>query len=121
MRKALAESLVQLAAQEPRLMFLTGDLGFQMFDEFKERYPGRYVNVGVAEAQLVCCAAGLALEGWRPVIYSIASFATGRAFEQLRVSVAYPGLPVVVIGAGGGYTYASSGVTHHAVEDLALM
>lgn len=121
MRKALADGLVELAAADPRLIFLTADLGFQVFDAFKDRFPGRYINVGVAEAQMMCCAAGLALEGWRPVVYSIASFATGRAFEQVRVSIAYPGLPVVVVGAGGGYTYANSGVTHHAAEDLGLM
>lgn len=63
----------------------------------------------------------MAHEGWRPVAYSIASFLTGRAFEFIRISVAYPGLPVVVVGAGGGYTYSASGITHHAVEDLALM
>jgi len=102
-------------------MFLTGDLGFQLFDEFAEKHRPRYVNVGVAEAQLVCCAAGLALEGWRPLAYSIGSFMTGRPFEQIKVSISYPGLPVVMIGAGGGYTYSASAVTHHAPNDLALM
>ena len=121
MRRAFSESLVKIGAENPRLMLLTGDLGFQVFDEFEAAYGPRYVNVGVAEAQLVCASAGLALEGWSPVAYSIASFATGRAFEQIRVSVAYPGLPVVIVGAGGGYTYSASGPTHHAADDLALM
>lgn len=121
MRKAFSDSLVQIAASNPRVMLLTGDLGFQVFDEFQELYGPRYVNVGVAEAQLICASAGLALEGWSPVAYSIASFATGRAFEQVRISVAYPGLPVVIVGAGGGYTYSASGPTHHAPDDLTLM
>jgi transketolase len=121
MRKAFADTLCRLAEQDDKLVFLTGDLGYQVFDEFRQRFGPRYINVGIAEAQMVCCAAGLALEGWHPIVYSIASFATGRAFEQIRVSVSYPGLPVVVVGAGGGYTYATSGVTHHAAEDLALM
>ena len=121
MRKAFAESLLRAAEADPRVIFLTGDLGFGTFDAFQARFGPRYVNVGVAEAQLVCAAAGLALEGWRPIIYSIASFATGRPFEQIRVNLGYGGLPVVVVGAGGGYTYASSGVTHHAGEDLGLM
>ncbi|MBI4510247.1 MAG: transketolase [Deltaproteobacteria bacterium] len=121
MRRAFAEGLVQRAIEDPRVVFLTGDLGFQVFDQFKERFGPRYVNVGVAEAQMVCAAAGLAMEGWRPIAYSIASFATGRAFEQVRVSVSYPGLPVMLVGAGGGYTYSQSGVTHHAAEDLGLM
>lgn len=121
MRRAFADSLLELARSNDRIIFLTGDLGFQVFDAFCAEFPDRYVNVGVAEAHLVDCAAGLALEGWRPVIYSIASFLTGRAFEQLRLSVGYHQLPVLVVGAGGGYTYASSGVTHHAKEDAALM
>jgi transketolase len=121
MRKAFADSLLRAAEADPRVIFLTADLGFGTFDSFQARFGSRYVNVGVAEAQLVCAAAGLALEGWRPVIYSIASFATGRPFEHIRISLAYPNLPVVVVGAGGGYTYASSGITHHAGEDLGLM
>jgi transketolase len=121
MRRAFSDSLVKLGGENDRLIFLTGDLGFQVFDRFRELYPGRYVNVGVAEAQLVDCAAGLALAGWRPIVYSIASFMTGRAFEQIRIMVSYHQLPVIVVGAGGGYLYGSSGVTHHAKEDLALM
>jgi transketolase len=109
MRRAFSDTLLELAKKDERIIFLTGDLGFGVFDEF------------VAEAQLVECAAGLALEGWRPVVYSIASFMTGRAFEQIRLAIGYHGLPVVVVGAGGGYTYADAGVTHHAKEDLALM
>ncbi len=121
MRKAFSETLTKLAAQNDRVIFLTGDLGFQVFDDFQARFGPRYVNVGVAEAALVDAAAGLALEGWRPIVYSIASFMTGRAFEQIRIAINYQQLPVVVVGAGGGYTYASSGVTHHAGDDIALM
>lgn len=121
MRRAFSDSLLRLAKVHSRLVFLTGDLGFQVFDEFRDKNPGRYINVGVAEAQLVDCAAGLALAGWRPIVYSIASFMTGRAFEQIRVAVSYHNLPVIVVGAGGGYVYGTSGVTHHAKEDLGLM
>ena len=121
MRRAFADTLTSLAEKDPRLVFLTGDLGFQMFDDFKTKFGPRYINVGIAEAQMVCAAAGLALEGFRPVIYSIASFATRRPFEQIRVSVAYQELPVIIVGAGGGYCYSTSGPTHHAADDLALM
>lgn len=121
MRRAFSRTLVQAAKEDNRVVFLTGDLGFQVFEEFEAGFGPRYINVGVAEAQMVCAAAGLAYEGWRPVAYSIASFATGRAFEQIRASVAYPNLPVIIVGAGGGYSYAASGVTHHAADDLALM
>lgn len=121
MRRALADTLTQVAAENGRVVFLTGDLGFQVFDDFKRQFGPRYVNVGVAEALMIDAAAGLALEGFRPFAYSIASFLTGRAFEQIRISVAYPRLPVVLVGAGGGFLYAHSGVTHHAPDDVALM
>lgn len=121
MRRAFSDTLLKMAREDDSVIFLTGDLGFGVFDEFIAAFPRRYVNVGVAEAQLVDCAAGLALEGWRPIVYSIASFMTGRAYEQIRVAIGYHQLPVVVVGAGGGYTYADAGVTHHAKEDLALM
>jgi len=121
MRKALADTLLQLATDDERVILLVGDLGFGVFDQYKEQFPDRYINVGIAEAALVDVAAGLAMEGYRPVVYSIASFMTGRAFEQIRIAVNYQKLPVVIIGAGGGYTYASAGPTHHAAEDLGLM
>lgn len=121
MRRAFVDAMIAAAESDPRVVFLTGDLGFQMFDEFRERFGPRYINVGIAEAQMMLAAAGLAIEGFRPVAYSIASFCTGRPFEQIRISVAYPRLPVLLVGAGGGYCYAASGTTHHAAEDLALM
>jgi transketolase len=120
-RRAFSDTLLKIAKEDESVIFLTGDLGFGVFDDFIAAFPKRYVNVGVAEAHLVDCAAGLALEGWRPIVYSIASFMTGRAFEQIRVSVGYHKLPVIVVGAGGGYIYGDAGVTHHAKEDLGLM
>lgn len=121
MRRAFVDTMISLAERDPRIILLTGDLGFHVFDEFIARFGKRYINVGIAEAQMVCAAAGLAMEGFRPFVYSIASFMTGRPFEHIRVSICYPGLPVVVVGAGGGYCYATSGVTHHAPDDLGLM
>ena len=121
MRRAFAETLVELAASDPRVVFLTGDLGYQVFDAFQARFPARYLNVGVAEAALVLAAAGLALEGFHPVAYSIASFMTGRPYELARISISYARAPVVMVGAGGGSSYANAGITHHAFDDLGLM
>jgi transketolase len=121
MREAFARTLTRLAGEDERIAFVTGDLGFGVFDEFKEKYGPRYINVGVAEAQMVYTAAGLALEGFLPVAYSIASFATARPYEQIRFCLAYPNLPVLLVGAGRGYLYSTSGVSHHAPDDLALM
>jgi transketolase len=121
MRKAFCDALMNAARVDASLVFLTGDLGFQVFDEFREANRERYINVGVAEAQLISAAAGLAAEGCRAIAYSIASFATARPYEQIRYCVSYPNLPVTIVGAGRGFTYSTSGVSHHATDDIGLM
>ncbi len=121
MRRAFSNAICRAAEKDPAVMFLTGDLGYQVFDEFIAKFGPRYVNAGIAEAQMVAMAAGLAKEGFRPIVYSIASFMTARPFEQIRVCVSYPNYPVLIVGAGGGYAYSSGGITHHAGDDLALM
>jgi transketolase len=121
MRAAFIDALTEVAAGDDRIMFLTGDLGFKLFDDFAARYPGRFVNVGVAEATMASVAAGLAFEGKKPFIYSIAPFATLRCYEQIRVDVCYHNADVTVVGVGGGYSYGPCGPTHHALEDIAVM
>jgi len=121
MRRAFSNTLVRMAEENEKVIFLTADLGFQVFDDFIDKFGSRYVNVGIAEAQLINAAVGLALEGWRPIVYSIAPFVTARPYEQIRFGVAYHNLPVMIVGAGGGFTYSNAGPTHHAPDDLALM
>lgn len=121
MRNAFAAEITQLADQDPRLMLLSGDIGNRLFDDFKARYPERFLNCGVAEANMVGVAAGLALGGLRPVTYTIASFMTARCFEQIRVDVCYHRLPVIIAGVGAGLAYASNGGTHQSCEDLAIL
>lgn len=121
MRKAFADTLYQLATNNPKIILLTGDLGYGVFDNYQEQFPDRFINVGICEQAMVDIAAGLALEGYKPIIYSIASFLTGRAWEQIKISLCYQNLPVVVVGAGGGYSYSTAGTSHHAPEDLGLM
>jgi len=120
-RKAFADTLFDCALQDERILLLTGDLGYQLFTSFDETFPNRFINVGVAEAQMMAAAAGLAVEGFKPVAYSIASFATARPFEQIRYCIGYPQLPVLIVGAGRGLLYGQSGVSHHAMDDVALM
>jgi transketolase len=119
MRRALAEYLQDSAAEE-NLFFLTGDLGFQVFDSFREKHPDRYLNVGISEAALIGIAAGLSYSGYTPVTYSIASFLTSRAYEQMRFFSGYNEMKIVNIGAGGGLAYSLSGSTHHALDDIGL-
>lgn len=121
MRTAFARTLVSLAEQDPRVFLLTGDLGFSVLEPFRERFPKRFVNVGVAEQNMLGIAAGLAHSGNVVFVYSIANFPTLRCLEQIRNDVCYHGLPVRVVSVGGGLAYGSAGYTHHGVEDLAIM
>lgn len=121
MRKAFAETLKQIATDDPRVMLLTADLGFMALEEFAEALPDRFLNVGVAEANMVGVATGLAEAGFIPFVYSIASFASLRPYEQIRDGAVLHRLPVRVVGIGGGFEYGTSGVTHFAVEDLGVM
>ncbi len=121
MRDAFAASITELAAADERVCLLVGDLGNHLWDTFRERFPDRWYNAGIAEQNMVSVAAGLALAGMKPFVYSIASFAVFRCYEQIRVDVCYHDLPVVIVGVGAGLSYAKLGPTHHACEDIAVM
>jgi transketolase len=121
MRNAFVQALTEAAAADPRIMLLTADLGFKIFDDFARRYPDRFMNVGVAEANMVGVATGLAMGGRKPFIYSIVPFATLRTYEQVRNDICYHRADVTVVGVGGGYSYGPNGPTHHALEDIGAM
>ena len=121
MRKAFATTLAELAARDPRIMLLTGDLGFMALEPFADRFPERFINVGVAEQNLIGVGTGLAEAGYIPFLYSIATFASMRAYEFIRNGPILHRLPVRVVGVGGGFEYGSAGPTHFALEDLGLM
>jgi transketolase len=120
-RKAFVRTLVDLAEDEERILLLTGDLGYTVIEPFAERFPGRFFNVGVAEQNLVGMATGLAEAGFIPFVYSIATFAVLRAYEFIRNGPVAHGLPVRIIGIGGGFEYPSAGFTHYAVDDVGVM
>ena len=121
MRNVFAAALVELAAADPRIVLLSGDIGNRIFDPFKERFADRFYNCGVAEANMTGVAAGLALAGLRPLTYTIAPFNTARCYEQIRLDVCYHELPVIIVGVGAGLCYANLGPTHHGLDDIALM
>ncbi len=121
MRKAFVRSLVDLAEADPGIVLLTGDLGFMALEPFAERFPDRFFNVGVAEQNMIGLATGLADGGFRPYCYSIATFAALRGYEFLRNGPVAHGLPVRVVGVGGGFEYGSAGPTHHGVDDVGVM
>jgi transketolase len=121
MRRALADYLYEKGKIDDKIIFLTGDLGFEVFDKFKKDFPNRYINAGIAESNMVATAAGLSSAGFKPIVYSIASFMTSRPFEFIKILGSYNNFPLTIIGAGGGLTYSAGGATHHALDDLALM
>lgn len=121
MRNAFIKTLTELAAKDPRIMFITGDLGFGVIEDFEKRFPSQFVNVGVAEQNMTGIAAGLALSGRIVFTYSIGNFPTLRCFEQIRNDVCYHNLNVKIVTVGGGFAYGALGSTHHATEDLAVM
>jgi transketolase len=121
MRNETIAALTDYATAHSDVMLLTADLGYSVLEQFAEKLPAQYCNVGVCEQAMVGIAAGLALSGKRVVLYSIANFPTLRCLEQLRNDVCYHNLPVMVIAVGGGLAYGSQGYTHHGVEDLGIM
>ncbi len=121
MRRAFTESLVELAEADERIVLLTGDLGFTVLEPFADRFPQRFFNLGVAEQNMVGVATGLAEAGFTPYVYSIATFASMRAYEFIRNGPVQHNLPVRIIGVGGGFDYGPNGLSHYALEDVALM
>lgn len=121
MRNAFAAWLSATAPEDERVRLLTGDLGFTVFDEFAERFPDRFLNVGVAEQNMIGVATGLADAGFIPFVYSIATFASMRGYEFVRNGPLLHELPVRVVGVGAGFDYGHNGVTHFALEDIAIM
>ena len=102
-------------------MLLTADRGFGVLTGFRDAYPDRFLNVGVAEQNMIGLATGLALEGRIVFAYSIASFATLRCLEQIRNDAAGHGANVTVVGMGGGFSYGQLGDSHFATEDVAVL
>lgn len=121
MRNAFAQQITRLAQEDPRVVVLSGDIGNRLFDDLKAKCPGRFFNCGVAEANMIGMAAGLALSGFRPVCYTITPFLTYRCLEQIRVDVCYHHVPVVLVGTGSGLSYASLGATHHSCEEMGML
>ena len=120
-RATFVRTLVELAEEDERIVLLTGDLGFTVVEPFAERFPDRFFNVGVAEQNMVGVATGLAEAGFVPFVYSIATFATLRPYEFIRNGPVLHRLPVRIVGVGGGLEYGMNGLTHYALEDIAVM
>jgi transketolase len=121
MRNQLIDKLAELADEDQRVVLLTADLGFGVVDTFRNRHPDRFVNVGVAEQAMIATATGLAHAGMIPYCYSIGTFASLRGFEFIRNGPVSHHLPVRILGVGPGFDYENDGLTHYAVDDLAVL
>jgi transketolase len=121
MRAAFASTLAELAERDPRILLLTGDLGYMALEPFAEKFPDRFFNMGVAEQNMVGVATGLAEAGFLPFLYSIATFASLRPYEFIRNGPIHHRLPVRIIGVGGGFEYGHAGATHYGLEDVGVM
>ena len=121
-REAYGKALAAVAEKEPKLVVFDADLaGATMSKYFKEACPERFFDMGIAEADMVGVAAGMATCGFKPFVNSFAMFSAGRAWEQVRNSVCYPGLNVKVVGSHGGLSVGEDGATHQCIEDFAIM
>lgn len=121
MRNRIVDLIEAEAAANPDTVFLTGDLGFSVVERIRDRLGERFINAGVAEADMASLAAGLALAGLRAYIYSIAPFVTLRCLEQIRNDICHQGRNVRIVGVGAGYSYGTLGPSHHALEDATIM
>lgn len=120
MRNAFGSWLAAKARDHSDLVLLSGDIGFGIFDEFREDFPDRFVNCGIAEQNMIGTAAGMAAHGLRPIVYTIIPFLLHRPYEFIKNLIGHQCQPVLLVGVGGGLAYDKLGFTHFAREDLIL-
>jgi transketolase len=121
MRGVFLDNLFQKMETDETIFFLTADMGINLVERFEEKFPDRFLNVGIAEQNLIGIAAGLAESGMRPYVYTISNFLVHRCFEQIRNDIVIHKLPIVLIGTSTGYDNGSLGPTHHMLEDWGAM
>ena len=121
MRKTCLNTIYKLAKKNQKIIFIGSDLGPGVLNDFKNTIPERFFMEGVSEQSIIGLSAGLALEGFKPYVNTIATFITRRCFEQVAIDLCLHNLPVKLIGNGGGLVYAPLGPTHQAIDDIAIM
>lgn len=119
MRDAFSEMLVNLGKADSNVLLLNGDHGYALFNDFRRECPEQYINVGIAEQNMIGVAAGLARSGFRPIVYGLSAFIPIRVLEQIKLDVAHDNLPVIFIGDGAGFVYSHLGTSHQCIEDIA--
>lgn len=121
MRKQFRDTMIQLAATDDRVVLVFGDISVYLFNEFREKYPDRFFNMGICENTLISAAAGLSSQGFFPFVHSIAPFITDRSFEQIKLDMCYNRFGGNVVSCGASFDYAWDGPTHQTLTDLAML
>lgn len=121
MRNHVIDKITELASEDERIMLVSADLGYNVVNKYAQKFPDRFINVGIAEQNMSSIAAGLALEGNLVFTYSIGNFPTLRCIEQIRNDICYHNANVKILAVGGGFAYGDLGMSHHATEDIAMM
>lgn len=121
MRDRLSKCLVQVAQRDPKIILLTGDHGYALFDAFRQHCPSQYINAGIAEQNMIGMAAGLARAGFRPIVYGLSAFVPVRVLEHIKLDLAHDELPVLLLGDGAGLVYSHLGTSHQSTEDIACL
>lgn len=119
MRAAFSKAIVDAAKADPKVLLLTGDHGYALFDDFRKALPDQFINAGIAEQNMVGVAAGLAKAGFKPIVYGLAAFVPVRVLEQIKIDICYENLPVILMGDGAGLVYSHLGTSHQSTEDIA--
>jgi len=121
MRNTFSKKVTEYASRGEEFIILSADLGYSVFDDFREKYPDKFFNAGIAENTMVGVAAGLAMAGKKVFIYSISKFLANKCFEQIREDVCYHDVPVVMVGTGSGFSYGQAGHSHYSNEDIGCL
>ncbi len=121
MRVAFSDALNAAARNNEKVLLLTGDHGYALFDSFRESFPERFLNLGIAEQNMIGVAAGLAKAGYLPIVYGLASFVPIRVLEQIKIDLLLDGLKVILVGDGAGFVYSSLGASHQSGEDISAL
>jgi transketolase len=120
LRNTFINTIIEACGSRKDIFIISGDAGLGVFDEFQNKFTDKFLNLGVAEQNMISFAAGLSLTGIKPYVYNIIPFLLYRCYEQVRNDVCYQRLPVILVGIGSGVTYAPQGMTHYSVEDIGI-
>ena len=121
MRKQFKETVMALSEEDDKIVLIFGDVSIYLFNDFKNKYPNRFYNMGICENTLISVAAGLSSQSFFPFVHTITPFITERSFEQIKLDMCYNQFGVNIVSTGASFDYAWDGASHHCYTDLAIL